>query len=753
MRLRLLPPERWHGLSLRCAVILTFIPKFFTGGNPMSPTFLEISARRGRSVAHAMRAAAGLFGIVVALAGLASCDGGWALPAPSGIAPTIVTPPANQTVLEGSTATFNVTAIGTAPLAYQWLKSGVAIAGATANSYTTPPTTVTDSGSLFSVTVSNAYGKVTSITATLTVTAATSPPAITAQPVSTSVCAGAAAKLSVTATGAASYQWSLNGAAIAGATSAAYAISSAASTQAGDYTVAVTNSKGSVMSSVATVVVGSSITSNPVNLTVAATQTATFSVAVTGVGPFTYQWYAAGAAGAVGAAISGATSSTYTTPALTSASNGSQYYVKVTDACAAALTSTPATVTVTTGNVPPTIVTQPVSQTVAIGGTATFTVTAVGSPTLTYQWYQVPAGTTTGVALPGATSTSYTVPATATLQSNDQDAYYVIVSNPYGQAVSLQAKLTVGAGIQIAIANEPVTAYANTGAPASFSVKATSTAPLTYQWYVAPPGSSTFTSISGATAATYTIPSTTLIQSGSVFYVTVSNGTTAAVTSTSAGLFVGPLAGINNLCDPTWSPLGFATLITGPVPNCSFMLTEASGEEYGEIVWPTLISTGNIRLSFTVTISDPSSPPADGFAMVLGDPSLGATPTSVGLPGFGLGADGIPGFVLGFDTFLNAGDPPVPYLGVGRSDTALYEKPWTYVNTNIPALATVGSSIVHAYVVTIVQGQMTVSLDGAQVFSGSVTVPPVAYLYMTASTGLFYEQTVVSDLSATVSEP
>ena len=48
---------------------------------------------------------------------------------------------------------------------------------------------------------------------------------------------------------------------------------------------------------------------------------------------------------------------------------------------------------------------------------------------------------------------------------------------------------------------------------------------------------------------------------------------------------------------------------------------------------------------------------------------------------------------------------------------------------------------------------MTVTMDGTQVFSGNVTVPPVAYLYFTASTGGFYEQTVIQSLTATVSAP
>ena len=91
------------------------------------------------------------------------------------VAPTITTQPASQTVTAGQTATFTVAASGTAPLSYQWRKNGVAISGATSSNYTTPPTTTSDSGSAFTVVVTNTAGTVTSSTATLTVNPAPAP--------------------------------------------------------------------------------------------------------------------------------------------------------------------------------------------------------------------------------------------------------------------------------------------------------------------------------------------------------------------------------------------------------------------------------------------------------------------------------------------------------------------------------------------------------------------------------------------------
>ena len=83
-------------------------------------------------------------------------------------APVIIAQPVDVTVLAGQSATFSVTATGTAPLTYQWRKNGVNIPGATANPYTMTATT-NDNGAQYGVVVANADGSVTSGVATLTV--------------------------------------------------------------------------------------------------------------------------------------------------------------------------------------------------------------------------------------------------------------------------------------------------------------------------------------------------------------------------------------------------------------------------------------------------------------------------------------------------------------------------------------------------------------------------------------------------------
>ncbi len=110
-------------------------------------------------------------GVVAQLSLLGCGGGGYSGSGP--VAPAITTQPANQRVVVGQTAIFTVAANGTAPLSYQWQKGTTPISGATASSYTTPATTLTDDASTFQVVVSNSAGSVTSSSATLTVAAGT----------------------------------------------------------------------------------------------------------------------------------------------------------------------------------------------------------------------------------------------------------------------------------------------------------------------------------------------------------------------------------------------------------------------------------------------------------------------------------------------------------------------------------------------------------------------------------------------------
>jgi len=263
------------------------------------------------------------------------------------VAPSITTQPANQTVTVGQAATFTVVATGTAPLSYQWQKSGTAISGATSASYTTPATTSSDNGAKFVVVVSDSAGSATSNAATLTVSAAAVAPSITTQPSNQTVTVGQTAAFTVVATGTAplSYQWQKSGTAISGATSASYTTPATTSADNGaQFVVVVSNPVGSVTSNAGTLTVNASstapsITTQPANQTVTVGQTATFKVVAAGAAPLSYQWQKNGTA------ISGATSASYTTPATTSADNGAKFVVAVSNV-AGNVTSNAATLTV-----------------------------------------------------------------------------------------------------------------------------------------------------------------------------------------------------------------------------------------------------------------------------------------------------------------------------------------------------------------------------------------------------------------------
>jgi glucose/arabinose dehydrogenase len=86
------------------------------------------------------------------------------------VPPSITTQPINQTVTEGGTGSFSVSATGSAPLTYQWQRNGTNIPGATASSFSLSPATLADNGAKFRCLISNTSGNATSIEAALTVT-------------------------------------------------------------------------------------------------------------------------------------------------------------------------------------------------------------------------------------------------------------------------------------------------------------------------------------------------------------------------------------------------------------------------------------------------------------------------------------------------------------------------------------------------------------------------------------------------------
>jgi len=171
------------------------------------------------------------------------------LPCQAGPAPIILVQPLSLSVLNLDTASFSVVASSGTTMTYQWYKDTVPIPGATSAIYSIRVTT-TDQGTYY-VKVTNAGGTVQSVTVTLTILG---PPSITTQPLSQTVTQAQTVSLSaqVLANPAATYQWIFNGTPLPGATTSALTFPGVQLSNAGKYTVVVSNPYGSVTSVVAT---------------------------------------------------------------------------------------------------------------------------------------------------------------------------------------------------------------------------------------------------------------------------------------------------------------------------------------------------------------------------------------------------------------------------------------------------------------------------------------------------------------------
>ena len=172
----------------------------------------------------------------------------------------------------------------------------------------------------------------------------------------------------------------------------------------------------------------------------------------------------------------------------------------------------------------PAIIVQPVSQSSAPGGTITFTVSASGAGTLAYQWQKNTTNMTNGSFSGRATVSGATTAALmlAGVTTNDQANYTCRVTNTYGSVTSAIATLAVI--IPPVITTQPRSVNTNLGASVTFSVVATGTAPLAYQWY------KDGASIPSATLNAYSISGVLAGDSGA-YLVRVSNGAGSATSS------------------------------------------------------------------------------------------------------------------------------------------------------------------------------------------------------------------------------
>src|SRR5271157_228034 len=176
------------------------------------------------------------------------------------------------------------------------------------------------------------------------------------------------------------------------------------------------------------------VTTNPVNQTVAAGSSVSFTAAASGTPTPTVQWQVSTNGGAAFSNVSGATSATYTFTAA-AGQNGNEFRAVFTNSVGTA-TTTAAKLTV---NVAPVITTNPSSQAVSAGSTASFTAAASGTPAPTVQWQVSTNGGTTFSNVSGATSATYNFTAGA----QDGNQFRAVFTNSVGTATTSAATLTV----------------------------------------------------------------------------------------------------------------------------------------------------------------------------------------------------------------------------------------------------------------------------------------------------------------------
>jgi hypothetical protein len=410
--------------------------------------------------------------------------------------PTITQQPAASTQVNPGQSTRLTVAANTTGLTYQWYSgasgSGTAISGATAAYYDTPVLTAGTTATYW-VKVTGSRGHV--VNSNTASVFCCQPAAITYQPTPVSIRRGSGATLTVTATGTnLTYQWYR-----ATAPSQTNPVTSNTGStllltpiDPASYWVKVTSDCG-VANSVTVnvdVCVDPVINAQPTNRSIPSGSTTTLSVTATAgtALPLSYQWYS-GTSGS-GTPISGATSATYTTPALTAAAN---YWVKVTsgvcstnsDTAAVSMCPYPATLS------------SPSDRNTKRGTAVLLTISLSPTPQQ-YKWYQGLQGDRSNLL---SSSPSINVYPTVTTK------YWGEFTN--NGCTTMTRTVTVNVCVPT-INTQPQSQSINYYDTVTLTVSATEA--VSYQWYKA----STGQAIAGATSASYTTPH---LQADESYYV------------------------------------------------------------------------------------------------------------------------------------------------------------------------------------------------------------------------------------------
>ncbi|HEY0456615.1 MAG TPA: lamin tail domain-containing protein, partial [Verrucomicrobiae bacterium] len=387
-------------------------------------------------------------------------------------APVITVQPQSQTNNAGSTILLSVSATGDPPISYQWRFNTVAINGATNSTYTITNAQFSNSGN-YDVQVSNAASNVLSATASVRLFGL-----ITQQPISRAVITNATTNFTVVAsgTGTLRYQWRYNGSNITNnpsATNSVLNLTNVTLASGGTYDVMMTDDVGSFTSQPATLTVAyppAFILKPPTGQTNFVGDNVTFTVRVSGSTPINFIWRKG--ATPITNIVLNDTNCSFTLLNIRTNDVGS-YGCVVSNIANLILNNSG----VFSGNelltvwMPPVFATQPSSQAVPPGSNVTFTALAGGVPAPSYQWQFF------STNLIGATNSSFTV---TNAQVANQGPYTIVALSASGSVTSQVATLSVS--LPPNITSQPQSQTVAIGSNATFSVTATGTAPLQYQW-------------------------------------------------------------------------------------------------------------------------------------------------------------------------------------------------------------------------------------------------------------------------------
>ena len=374
------------------------------------------------------------------------------------VAPNISSQPVtSQTVNSGVTVKLGVIATGTAQIHYKWVKNGVDSVG-NLDTLTLVNVQGSDSGS-YQCFVNNIAGVAPSNPGSLVVHYL---PVILSQTSSQMANAGSTVKFGVVATGTAplTYVWLKNNTDTVAFTDTLTILNFQAS-DTGSYQVFVHNIAGDTSSVSANLGLNilPSLTSQPVvSQTVNSGSTVKFGIGATGTNPLSYKWIHNGA-DSVGS------SDTLTLINVQGSDSGS-YQCFVTNVAGVA-PSNSGTLHV---QFVPVITSQPASQMVNSGSTATFGVVATGTAPLTYVWLKNNTDTV------GSSDTLTLV----NVQAADTGSYKVLIHNVAGDTSSVS--VTLALNVAPSVTSQPASQVANETATVKFGVMASGTAPFSYKW-------------------------------------------------------------------------------------------------------------------------------------------------------------------------------------------------------------------------------------------------------------------------------